>query len=379
MSGLPLRHRWIVLLVTATLTAACGSGSGGADGGGDDDDDDDDVVRDGGPDAEVGPIETIHLIGRFDTSDVDGPRFGWPGTTIASRFSGTEIAISLDDTGANQFSVWIDGEEQAVLSPKGGAGTFTLASGLPDGEHDVRVSRRTESFFGPTQFLGFPGAILVDTAGQGRMIELVGDSITCGYGVLGEKATCGFSADTESELDAWGGLTAAALDAGHVAIAYSGKGVYRDREGSTVDQMPALFERIFADDPESAWDFAYTPDVVVINLGTNDFAEGDPGVPFRDAYGTFIAAVRARYPEAWIIAATSPMLSDGFPQGEMQRTVARAHLEAIVAAAADARVVFLDLEEQVFEELGCDYHPGTLTAQSMAAALTAEIRARTGW
>jgi lysophospholipase L1-like esterase len=376
MSRLAVRHRWIVLLVGSSLSA-CGAGARSVDGGGDDDDD---SVGDGAPaDAEVGPVETVHLVGRFDTSDPDGPRFAWPGTTIATRFSGTEIAIALDDGGSNQFEVWIDGAPGQVLTPSAGPGTYTLASGLAAGEHDVRVARRTESFFGVTQFLGFPGATLVDTAGQARMIEMIGDSITCGYGVLGDSATCGFSAATESELHAWGGLTAAALDAGHVAIAYSGKGVYRDREGTTTDQLPALFERIFADDPASAWDFAYTPDVVVVNLGTNDFAEGDPGQAFVDAYVGFVGAIRGRYPQAWIIVAMSPMLSDGFPQGQMQRTIGRGHLEDVVAAADDARVVFLDLEEQVFEELGCDYHPGALTHEAMAAALTARIRSLTGW
>jgi lysophospholipase L1-like esterase len=320
------------------------------------------------PDAEPGPAAELHRIGRFD-----GDRFAWPGTTIRARFSGTELSVELGDSGQNQFDVWIDGQAQPVLAPGSGVATYPLAAGLADGEHEVVLARRTESFFGISEFRGFPGATLVPSAGRGRLVEFIGDSITCGYGVLGAEATCPFGADTEAETHAWGALAAAELGADHVAIAYSGKGVYRNYGGEGGDTMPDLFTRVFADDPRSTWGFAYTPDVVVINLGTNDFSVGDPGQPFVDAYRGLVADVRARYPDAWILIAESPMI-DG-----TDRFVLRGHLDDVVAGSGE-RVALVEIAAQVATDgYGCDYHPSETTQQKMATALVARVRELAGW
>src|SRR5687767_14588279 len=104
--------------------------------------------------------------------------------------------------------------------------------------------------------------------------------------------------------------------------------------------MPDLFTRVFADDPRSTWGFAYTPDVVVINLGTNDFSVGDPGQPFVDAYLGLVADVRARYPEAWILVAESPMI-DG-----ADRFAVRGHFDEVVAGSGE-RVALVEIAPQL--------------------------------
>jgi lysophospholipase L1-like esterase len=362
-----------VALLLAALSA-CGGGGSGADGGDGDGDGDGDAGS--GADAEPGPVAQIHRIGRFDGDD----RFAWPGSALATRFDGTAISIRLDEGGANQYDVTVDGAVQPVLvTIGGGAQDYELASGLAPGEHDLLIARRTEGSFGITGFAGFPGATLVDSEGSARWIELVGDSITCGYGVLGDSATCSFSADTEAETHAWGALAAAELGAFHTAIAYSGKGVYQNYGGEPGLTMRDLFPRTFPD-AEDAWPFtAYVPDVVVINLGTNDFSDGDPGAPFVDAYVDFIGEIRVRYPAVPVVVALSPMLSDGFPSGAMHRTIAAGYLQEVVATAGGA-TSYLVLDEQVFDDgLGCDYHPGEVTQQKMADALVAHLRPLMGW
>ena len=357
--------RWPPIVTLALV--ACGGSSAGRDGGG------------GGPiDAPDGPLAEVHLIGRFDRTDPAAPRFAWPGTTIRTRFDGTGLTVRLDDAGDNQFEVTVDGVARPVLIPGAGPGDHVIASGLPPGPHEVVIARRTESFFGPTRFLGFTGAPLIATPAPTRLIELVGDSISCGYGVLGPSATCGFSAATESEPAAWGALAAAELGVAHATIAYSGKGVVRNNGGDTTGLMPALYARTLAEEP-GAWSGAdYRPGVVVVNLGTNDFAQGDPGPGFVTAYAAFVTDLRARHPQAWIVIALSPMLSDGYPAGAMQRTKARGYLQQVVTGAADAKVVYLELAEQT-EPLGCDYHPGRTTQAAMGRALAAKIRELTGW
>ena len=91
-----------------------------------------------------------------------------------------------------------------------------LASGLPAGEHLVELYRRTEANQGESQFLGFDfgeGALLAPPPRAERRIELVGDSITAGYGNEGADMSCPFSPDTENHYLTYGALAARQLGA----------------------------------------------------------------------------------------------------------------------------------------------------------------------
>src|SRR5262249_20179368 len=161
------------------------------------------------------------------------------------------------------------------------------------------VHKRTETLWGTIQLRAFTplpasSAALVPSAPPARRIEIIGDSITCGYGDQGDSATCPFTADTEDESMAYGARAARLLGAAHTRIDWSGLGLTRNYGGATKDIVPALWERTIATDPASRWPFAAPPpDVVVVNLGSNDFSVGDPGRPFQDALVAFIGRIRA--------------------------------------------------------------------------------------
>lgn len=329
-----------------------------------------------------GPLMPIHLMGRFDSSSPAGPRFAWPGSAIAARFSGTGIDIHLSDSGSNYLEVVVDHGAPTVFVTKNGQNTYTLASNLPDGEHDLWIEKRTESTYGVVLLLGLSpagGKPLVPTpAPFDRTIELVGDSITLGFAADGIGPICDASEGTMDEYFSYGALTARALDAAHVVIAYSGIGVYRDMDGNTVDQMPVRYPRTLADDPTSVWGFATQPDVVVINLGDNDFDQGDPGQPYVDAYVSFVKQVRGHYPNAFIMLAVGSMMTGA--------TLDQAKLEThqvvdALRGAGDMRVSFVDLGEQdgAADGYGCASHPSLMTHAAMAAKLTAAVKQVTGW
>jgi lysophospholipase L1-like esterase len=339
-----------------------------------------DAGEDAAVDAEVAPF---HVIGRVDLRDPAGPRFGWPGTKIRARFAGSGIAFELEDSGTSHYDVSIDGGPPSILVVSGGPATYELASGLPPGSHEVVVTKRTETFLGVTQLLDVRatrgGTLIPTPVPRGRRMEIVGDSITCGYGVLGPDETCPFSADTQSEPLAWGALAAKSLSAMHTSIAVSGIGVFRNYAGDIQDTMPERYGRSIADDPSSAWDHSFVPDVIVVNLGTNDFAggKGDPGPVFQETYVAFLATLRATHPTAHIVATTSPMLSGS------NASAHRAYVEAAIAqrkAAGDARISFLAIEEQRPEDgLGCGFHPSRVTQQKMATRLVSHVKPRLGW
>lgn len=328
-------------------------------------------------------VAPLHIIGRVDRRDPAGPRFGWPGTQLRASFVGTGLSLDLADTGASHYDVSVDGGPPSLLIVSGGRKTYEVARDLGAREHSLVLTKRTETLVGVTQLLGIApragGALLETPAPSGRRMELIGDSITCGFGVLGGDASCPFTAATESEPLAWGALAARRLAAIHTTTAVSGIGVFRNYGGATVGTMPEVYRRAIANDPSSAWDHSFVPDVIVVGLATNDFSggQGDPGVAFQSTYVTFLTALRSTHPNAHIVVATSPMLSGA------NRTWLRAYLDAAVAerfAAGESRLTLLDIDEQDSDDgLGCQYHPSTTTQERMAEKLASHVRPLMGW
>ncbi len=346
----------------------------------------DDVVasRIDASDSSTLPVAPWHIIGRVDTDDPAGARFGYPGTEIRVRFLGSGLYVTLEQRRLGHYDVWIDGvPAPAPLLVTEGERTYEVAVGLVAAEHDVALVKRTETFVGVTRLLAISatsdGTIVPSSLPNTRRIEFVGDSITCGFGVLGTDATCAFSPETEAEPLAWGAVAARELGALHTTVAISGIGVYRNYGGETTSTMPELYGRTIAEDPSSSWDHSFVPDVIVVNLGTNDFAggKGDPGPVFEEAYESFLRQLRDIHPRSHIVAATSPMLSAANHQAS------RAYIDAAIAArraSGDQAVTLLDLDEQnPADGLGCGYHPNVATQAKMAAKLVDHVQSVLGW
>jgi lysophospholipase L1-like esterase len=330
--------------------------------------------------AELTPTpEIVHYVGRFDTSDPKGPRFAWSGSSVLARFTGPAISVRLKDEGFNTFVVFLDGRPSGTITTFPGRDAYPLGTGLGPGEHEVMLYKRTEARVGEVQFGGFvtaPDGQLVATSFRPtRRIELIGDSITAGYGDEGTSPTCTFRPSSENEYMAYGAITARNLHAEHMTIAWSGK---------TVQQMAELYDRTLPARSSSPWDAQrWVPDVVVVNLGTNDFAKGDPGEStFKRGYMSLLAHVRGLHPHAFVVCALGPMLTDSYPAGAGNLTHARRYITDVVntlRAHGDKRIVFVEFPTQDPETAGCDYHPNLSTHRQMADLLTAVLRPQMGW
>ena len=243
----------------------------------------------------------------------------------------------------------LDGAVQPVLKTSG-MSSYSLATGLAAGTHDVLVFRRDEAFDNPSAFIGFDfgsgGALLSPPAAPAHRIELVGDSISAGYGNECTNASQGFAAATENEYIAYGPLTARTLGADIHVIAWSGKGLYRNLDGSTTETMPILWQRTLPTDSSSHWDPSqWIPDAVVINLGTNDFnaSGGDPSASYQSTYLQFVIQLETAYPGVSIFAAVGPML------GGSSYTSVKTAISNVVAmrsAAGDKRVQLVEFPTQ---------------------------------
>lgn len=325
------------------------------------------------------PPATVRYVGRFDTSDPNAVRFAWSGSSIVTRFKGTGISARMkDEGGRNYFQVIVDGEPKSVLKTDPTKEVYPLVDGLPDGEHEVALYKRTEARVGEILFRGFDpkGTILPVPQGPERRIELIGDSITAGFGNEGPNATCPFVPSEENQYNTYGAIAARALGAEHVTIAWSGK---------TIGEMTEYYERTLPARPESKWDFkAWIPHLVVLNVGTNNFAVFDPGQErYVRVYTALFNRVRAAYPSALIVCLLGPMLSDAYPVGKNNLTLARKYMQATmekIRASGETNFEYVELPEQKHSDgLGCGFHPSVKTHKLMADRLVGVAKEKLRW
>jgi lysophospholipase L1-like esterase len=317
-----------------------------------------------------------------DQSDPAGAKFAWSGTGLTARFSGTSLAIRLD--GGQQYTVLVDGALQPKLVSTGG--WDPLATELAPGQHTIEVYRRTEANQGQSVFLGLDlgtGKLLPPPPAAEKRIEIIGDSITCGYGNEGENRDCGFTPDTENHYLTYGALAARELGAELHTVAWSGKGVvcnYGDAKDSCQDPLPSYYERTLPNSPASRWEFStWQPQAVVVNLGTNDFStDNDPtDAEFKTAYTAFLKRVRTVYPGAAILCTVGPMLSGA--DLETARSLIEQAVHAL-RASGDTKLTTFELSTTDPENgFGCDWHPSLKTHKIMASELTRVLRAELGW
>jgi lysophospholipase L1-like esterase len=336
-----------------------------------------------GSTKEPEPTPGVRYVGRVDASDPAAGKFSWSATGLVATVSGSKISASLETSGTSTvfFQPVIDGVAGERFQVASGTHTVTLGEGLADGAHTVELYRESEGSYGISVFRGFvEGTLGAPPASTGRLIEVIGDSISCGYGNLGADVhppwdvSCPFSLETEAAYLAYGPMLGRALGAEVSVVARSGWGMYRDYGGSTANVMSAVYENTLGSSAAPKYDFARTPQAVIINLGTNDSSmEQDPGTAYEDAYVAFLGTVRAKNPSSWIFLTIGPMTS-----GALLGTM-RAHLDNVVARFADARVSTVLLATQDVATTGCDYHPDVEEQQRIADTLQVALQEKLGW
>ncbi len=323
-------------------------------------------------------VPGLRFIGRTDTSQSGETRYAWSGSGVAFRFEGTEASVTLKDSG--RFHTLIVDGQASVLATTSGEQTYSLASGLAPGVHEVQLYRRTEASFGNTSFVSLDlggGTLLPPPPAPARRIEVIGDSITCGYGNEGPDEFCDFSADTENHYLTYGAIAARAVNAELHTIAWSGKGIIYNYGDNKDDPLPSLYDQILPYSSSLLWDFGWQPDVVVINLGTNDYSTGDdpPAALFTDEYEKFLIHLRGKYPSATLLALVPTLL------GGSDLTKARMTIEAAVGRRTGSGDANVEAFAMSFTQTGwgCDYHPSAATHASMGDALTAKLKSLKGW
>ena len=323
----------------------------------------------------------MESVGRISVATPDAPRVTYPGVSISALFEGTSLnmiakpmsgffMVRIDDN--DPFKVAFANEQDSVI---------TLASQLPDGIHEVFIMNCIESFLPVSEFRGF--LLDQDCHLQAKerqyslRLEFVGNSMTCGYGIESNNPSDTFSKETENHYYAYPALVSKGLNAQYVVVARSGIGVYRNYGGpveGSVDCLPNLYDYTLYGDTTEVWDFSrYIPDIVCVNLGTNDCVlEGYSIHLLKDAFVKFSQKLRSIYPDAKIIWMTGCMLH-GKPLEDLQSVLDEVVQES--KTAGDKCMYRFDFTPQT-GDLGyaAGWHPSRQQHERMADELISFMR-----
>jgi lysophospholipase L1-like esterase len=319
--------------------------------------------------------EGVRILGRAMESPNTGFTIQWPSSGFEATFTGTQLTATIDDWGSNWLNVEIDGVVNK-LDLRPGVNVYTLFSG-PAGEHKIRVTRRTGAQVGPTRILDVRAkGQLTPTATPDRKILVIGDSITSGYGVECSDRSIGYTHATQNADLAYPALLANTFGADLQSVSFDGSGLIRNFSGGEGETMNTLAWQTLPD-TNRVWPAAiWQPQVIVINLGSNDFWRADPGEQFDTAYVGMIGRLRTSYPDAQIIATIGSLL-DGADY-KAAKTSIQGAVDAV--KAGDSKVAFVELKPSKSpQRYGCDSHPGVDAQKDMAGQIQAVIEKRLGW
>lgn len=215
-----------------------------------------------------------------------------------------------------------------------------------------------------------------------RKIEFIGNSITCGYGIEAADASAPYTEETANYYFTYAAKTARWLKAQAYVVARSGIGVYRNyngpKTGDTVN-MNTEYKYTMLYDDSQLWDFTrFTPDVVCVNLGTNDTStEGADSTLLAKGFYNLYKQIRSHYPDAKIIFLSGCMMKGNalkMAKDAMDSTM------RLALSNGDTNVYRLDFETHDGSlGYGASWHPSMKQHDVMAKQLTSYLKSITKW
>ena len=151
-----------------------------------------------------------------------------------------------------------------------------------------------------------------------KKVEFIGDSITCGYGIHSPLPEDNYTLWDEDGEASYAGVMARAMNWNARWIAASGYGMYVNYENVEEENVPKLYPYVnwFLDKELKIDPKGFEPEIIFINLGTNDSGHLDkPGVldTFKDRYVEFVKLLREYHPDAKIVCLMGTLCGFVFP------------------------------------------------------------------
>ena len=268
--------------------------------------------------------------GRVDWENARAPAFGFPGTAVEFKFTGTSLKLELSEdnwNSGNYIDVYLDDDpnpKTIELKPGGEQPiVYNIAEGLEDKVHHAVVVKRNDYITGEFEFHGIiiDGELLPPPSDSKRKIEVYGDSIsaaaTVEYQETGGLDPQGNNYHLSNAYYSYGSMLARDYDAELSLVAQSGAslmdgfGFWHNGTGAE-----AFYDKLKPLKDSASWDFQqYTPDLVIIALGQNDSATIRIGrevsaESWKNHYKQLITNLRVQYPDSYFVGMFPNMYHD---------------------------------------------------------------------
>ncbi|MCR4579307.1 MAG: hypothetical protein K5681_03050 [Treponema sp.] len=222
-------------------------------------------------------------------------------------------------------------------------------------------------------------------ANKAAKIEIIGDSITCGYGIEGvfEKDT--FTTKQQRADKAYAFLTAKKLGAEFNLVSWSGIGIISKYVDAAIEEpdtevvMPSVWP--YTDKSlalrrglePAVWNEEwFSPDIVVVHLGTNDASYVRKVEGRRKSYvcglRQFLEAIHRRSPKAKICACLGVMGQDLCDSVEEAVKLFKGDFKKV-----DVKVVKFPVQLDA-DGIGADWHPSAKTHEKMSVQLSQALK-----
>lgn len=308
-------------------------------------------------------------------------RVGFPGVTLRLRVNAATVSARIN-AGSDDvyFNLTVDSGPPCRMRLGKGMSEVELLKNDQPGLHTLELLKRTESWQGVCEFIGFGvggGIILPPEPLPARKMLFIGDSITCGEGTESADDPAEPGAERSNAAASYGVKLAKRLGAQAHLVSYGGRGVFRDWLGiRETNNAPVYYGLALPDEPGSPWNPRdYVPDAVGICLGTNDFSQGIPDeAEFVGAYVRLLKRILADAPKAAIILIDSPILVD---EGLPKKSTCRAYIDSVVRAINSPQVGRAWVSHCVGSP--GDGHPVAAEHTLMADELEPAFRRAAGW
>jgi len=341
--------------------------------------------------------ENVKLLGRtyFD-GEVSWNCYSATGASFVTDSSRVKVILSGDlkangqpaasNSNICRIGIFVDGERTHNILMQNPEEEILVYENK-SGSHEIKIvklSESTSSSFGIKTISVDDGKSVSPSESKKLKIEFVGDSITCGYGVDDEDRNHHFSTTTEDATKTYAYKTAAALDADYSFVSCSGWGIISGYSGDgrikSQQTMKMAYDKTgftYTGFGKKAfmgqrlpWDFSqYQPDIVVINLGTNDASytkrDAEKCKAYEEGYIDFLKLIRTNNPNSKIVCTLGLMGSDLYMN--IQNAV-----KAYSAETGDTKVSCVKLPQT--PTYAADWHPTEKGHENGANVLTSALQ-----
>ncbi len=312
---------------------------------------------------------SLRCYGRFAFNEKNHLELISSASHTGFSFKGREchVFVYIPIAGEHNYLQYVlDGVYQKRIRIEGSNKSPLIISATVSGTHIVWIYKTTEAHTGPVFIEKITGRqIKPEIKNKTLAIEFIGNSITCGAAADPSETPCGTGMyhDQHNAYYAYGPRVARALHVDFMLSSVSGIGIYRNWN-SEGPAMPKVYEKTdFIDKSERLWDFRkFSPDIVSIALGTNDFSNGDgkkerlpfDSVSFVSCYIKFVQLVKSKYAAAQIVLLSSPMLNgDRMIQLQNCLTAVKQSVDSMNSTGKRVALYFF----KPMKARGCSGHP----------------------